>query len=151
MLGKKQNNGSGKATGITLIASNAEITGDIHFSGGLQIEGRVRGNIIVDDQSTGTLTVSDKGSVEGEIRAPHIVINGVVSGNVYSTEHIELAKKATVTGDVYYNTIEMCQGAKVNGSLLYIESVEKKNQLLGKIPPNIEHSKEEDKSSLIVD
>jgi len=59
------------------------------------------------------------GEVIGEIHVPHIVINGVVRGNVYAGEHIELASKAMVNGNVYYKSMEMMLGAQINGSLLY--------------------------------
>jgi cytoskeletal protein CcmA (bactofilin family) len=46
-------------------------------------------------------------------------LNGQVTGDVRSAERIELAAKAKVDGDVYYNLIEMAMGAAVNGSLVH--------------------------------
>jgi cytoskeletal protein CcmA (bactofilin family) len=46
-------------------------------------------------------------------------LNGSVTGDVRCEERIELAAKAKVNGDVYYNLIEMAMGAEVNGSLLH--------------------------------
>lgn len=103
----------------TLIAHGAELVGDITFSGGLHIDGRIRGNLMAEDGAQAVVRVSEKGEVEGEIRAPHIIINGSVRGDVYSTEHLELASKASVAGNVYYNMIEMVMGAEVNGSLMH--------------------------------
>lgn len=96
------------------VACNTEVLGDIKFAGGLHVEGKVTGNIVSED---GSLHVH--GEVIGEIHVPHIVINGVVRGNVYAGEHIELASKAMVNGNVYYKSMEMMLGAQVNGSLLY--------------------------------
>ncbi len=48
-----------------------------------------------------------------------IMINGRVNGNVYSSVHIELAKKAMVSGDVNYTMMEMVMGAQVNGNLIH--------------------------------
>ncbi len=103
----------------TLIAHGAELVGDITFRGGLHIDGRIRGNVLAEDGAQAVVRLSDKGEVEGEIRAPHIIINGVIKGDVYSSEHLELAAKASVTGNVYYNMIEMVMGAEVNGSLMH--------------------------------
>ena len=108
----------------TLISSKSEIVGDVHFSGGLHIDGKIKGNIIADDQSSAVVRISETGIVEGEIRAPNIIINGQVIGNVHSHSHIELAKKAVVTGDVHYTMMEMVMGAQVNGSLIH-QTVEK--------------------------
>lgn len=48
-----------------------------------------------------------------------MVINGVVCGPVNSAEYVELQTKANVTGDVYYNTLEMQLGAVVQGGLVH--------------------------------
>ncbi|MFK7161729.1 polymer-forming cytoskeletal protein [Marinospirillum sp. MEB164] len=101
----------------TLISSKAEIVGDIHFSGGLHIDGRVHGNIIADDDSKAVLRISDKGRVEGEVSVPHLVVNGTIVGDVHSCEHLELAAKAVVKGNIFYNTVEMVMGAQVDGRL----------------------------------
>ena len=101
----------------TLISKATEIMGDIHFSGTLEIEGRIFGNIYADDDSTASVRVRETGLVKGEIQSPMIVINGMVEGDVYSNNHIELAAKARVTGNVHYHLIELVMGSEVNGSL----------------------------------
>ncbi|MFY0664255.1 MAG: polymer-forming cytoskeletal protein [Natronospirillum sp.] len=103
----------------TLISSKAEVVGDIKLAGGLHIDGVVTGNIIAEPGSGAVVRISDKGVVNGEIRAPHVIINGEVHGDVHSFEHVELAKKAAVFGDVYYAMMEMVMGARVNGKLLH--------------------------------
>jgi len=116
MLGNKPKN-----TGHydTLISNKSEFIGDLHFTGGLHIDGRIKGNLIADEQSGAVVRISESGVVEGEIRVPNVIINGSVVGNVYSGQHIELAKKALVNGDVHYNMMEMVMGAQVNGSLIH--------------------------------
>lgn len=104
----------------TLISRCTEVVGDIHFSGELIIEGRVKGNIYAEDDSDAVIRVSEKGAVEGEICVPSAIINGLVQGDVRSAKHIELAAKATVVGNVYYNLIEMVMGSEVNGNLMHI-------------------------------
>lgn len=114
-----QSNGKVKhSTATTLIANNADIKGDIDFSGDLRVEGNISGNITSKVNAKATITISDLGHVQGEIKAPRVVINGRVEGDVYATEHLELAKKAEVTGNVYYAKMEMVMGATVNGKLL---------------------------------
>ncbi|MFK4753672.1 bactofilin family protein [Oceanobacter antarcticus] len=101
----------------TLISSKTEITGDIHFSGGLHVDGVIKGNLMADAGSSAVVRVSNKGRVEGQIHAPNIIINGPVIGDIHAGEYIELAKDAQVTGDVYYQMMEMVLGASVNGQL----------------------------------
>ena len=103
----------------TLIGHNSEICGNINFSGGLHVDGVVRGNIQADAESGSVLSVSERGVIEGEVRVPNIMLNGTVKGDVYASEHIELAEKAKVSGNVYYKLIEMMRGAAVNGNLVH--------------------------------
>ncbi len=117
MLGKKKKR---KVTQVdSLIGQHTVITGDVNFTGGCHVDGKVIGNIISDDADTSVLTVSDRGSIEGEIRVPYLVLNGSVIGDVYAHQHIELAANARVEGNVYYNLLEMTMGAEVNGQLIH--------------------------------
>lgn len=105
----------------TLIGQRTEIHGDIVFSGGLHIDGAVKGNIEADNDGATTLVLSDKGSVEGEVRVPHVMINGLVIGNIHASGSVELAPQARITGNVYYKRIEVAMGAEVNGSLVHLD------------------------------
>ncbi|MFT6094747.1 MAG: cytoskeletal protein CcmA (bactofilin family) [Pseudohongiellaceae bacterium] len=109
----------------TLISRTTEVVGDIHFSGELLVEGKVKGNIFAEDDSDALIRVAEKGAVEGEICVPSAVINGLVEGDVRSSKHIELAAKATVIGNVYYNLIEMVMGSEVNGNLMHLSANQK--------------------------
>ena len=102
-----------------LIGAGATIEGNIIFSGGLRVDGRVRGNVVAADGKPGTLVLSEQAQIEGEIRVSHVVINGTVIGPVHAAEYVELQAKANVTGDVYYRTIEVHLGAVVQGRLVY--------------------------------
>jgi len=104
----------------TLISAKTRVEGDIHFTGGLHIDGRVKGCVVSDEQADNALLrLSECGEVEGDIVAPNIVINGTVKGDVYALAHLELAGKAAITGNVYYNLIEMEAGASVNGNMVH--------------------------------
>ena len=105
----------------TLISRGTKVVGDIHFVGELQIEGQVIGNVIAEGGNEARLVIHEKGIVEGEVRAPSAVINGNVRGDVRSTIHLELASKAIIQGNVYYNIIEMVKGSQVNGSLVHFD------------------------------
>jgi cytoskeletal protein CcmA (bactofilin family) len=103
----------------TIVGQNTRVNGDLHFSGGLHIDGVIKGSVIAEEDSASVLTVSENGCIEGDVNVPNILLNGSVIGDVRSGERIELAAKARVTGDVYYQLIEMAIGAEVNGSLLH--------------------------------
>lgn len=105
----------------TLIGQQTEMRGDLLFAGGLHIDGNVKGSIVALNDGASSLVVSDRGTVEGQIRAPHVVINGMVIGDVYAIESVELAPRARITGNVYYKRLEVAMGAEVNGSLIHLE------------------------------
>lgn len=123
MLGNKQQ--KKRAAKIdTLIGQNTRLVGDVEFSGGLHVDGRIKGNVIAEEGSGSVLSLSERGLIEGEIRVPNVVLNGQVNGDVYAYEHVELSVHARVKGNVYYNIIEMTRGAEVNGSLVHRGSEE---------------------------
>jgi cytoskeletal protein CcmA (bactofilin family) len=114
------------ATGcITLISPTTTLEGDVRFNGALEIQGQVNGNIYANfDASTARIRVCETGVVRGEIHAPHVIINGRVEGDVHAVGHLELAAKARVQGDVYYELIEMVMGAEVNGVLHHVPAAQ---------------------------
>jgi len=104
----------------SLVGKNTKIMGDLDFSGGLLVDGKVMGNITAAEDENATITISENGYVQGEIQIPNIIINGTVEGNVYASNHVDLAKKARVFGNVYYKLFEMAMGAEVNGNLVHV-------------------------------
>jgi len=113
-----------------LIGAGTVIEGHVVFSGGLRVDGKVKGNIIAEEGKPGTLVLSENAKVEGEIRVPHIVINGIVVGPVHSTEYVELQGKANVTGDVHYNALEIQLGAVLQGALVHQTSAKQDKVVL---------------------
>lgn len=103
----------------SLIGVGTRIEGNIVFKGGLRIDGEVRGNISCENGQQGTLVISERASVEGEVAVGHVVINGTVIGPVCASESLELLASARVTGDVEYHQIEMQQGAVIQGRLVH--------------------------------
>jgi len=102
----------------TLIGAKTDLKGDIVFTGGLRVDGKVRGNITAKGDSNSTLVLSEHAMVTGNVTVPHIITNGTIKGNVRAAERIELQPKAEISGDVYYKVIEMSLGAVINGNLL---------------------------------
>lgn len=114
MLGRKT-----KSTIDSLIGISTSIQGDVHFKGGLRIDGNVKGNVVADPSEPSMLVISEHAKVEGEVRVAHLVVNGEILGPVFSTELLELQPRARITGDVYYKALEMHGGALVSGKLTH--------------------------------
>lgn len=101
----------------TLIGKGTTIDGDLRFSGGLHVEGVIKGNLAADGDDA-TLILSEHGHIQGEVRVPSMVLNGMIDGDVFASGKVELFEKARICGDVYYNLLEMAVGAEVNGKLV---------------------------------
>jgi cytoskeletal protein CcmA (bactofilin family) len=137
MLGNKSN-GVKISGSTTLISRDTTITGNIQFAGSLDIEGTVQGNIEAKSGKDAVVRVLGKGRVEGEVRAPSIVINGMVEGDVHAGKQLQLASKATVEGNVYYTQVEMSVGAAVNGRMQHVGD---KSEKAEKTEPKAEQPK----------
>ena len=103
---------------LTLIATDAELVGDITFSSQLVVNGVLRGSTSAEEPGA-SMTVSPGGHVVGDIRAPVVLIHGKVDGTVYAFEHLEIAEGAVIQGDLHYNVLQMHMGASVQGRLMH--------------------------------
>jgi cytoskeletal protein CcmA (bactofilin family) len=103
----------------TLVGANSKINGDLNFAGGCHIDGIVKGNVSADSDSNSALSVSEDGKIEGGVTVPYVVLHGIVRGDVFATQRVELGPTARVIGNVYSNLIEMAIGAEINGKLVH--------------------------------
>jgi cytoskeletal protein CcmA (bactofilin family) len=104
-----------------LIGAGTTVDGDVTFTGGLRVDGVVRGNVSTVNGEPGTLVVSEHARVDGEINVSHVVINGTVNGPITANDFLELQAKARIAGDIAYRTLEMHLGAVVQGRLNHAE------------------------------
>tara|TARA_B110000503_G_scaffold128806_1_gene200338 strand:- start:4857 stop:5267 length:411 start_codon:yes stop_codon:yes gene_type:complete len=102
----------------TLISESTRIVGDLHFTGNLEIEGQVTGNVL-SSEGGDRVKVLTTGVVTGDIHSPMAVINGRVEGNIYSSEEVHLVANSYVEGNLYYVLIEIEKGAQINGTFVY--------------------------------
>jgi cytoskeletal protein CcmA (bactofilin family) len=100
----------------TLIGAGTVVTGDLGFTGGLHLDGRIVGDV---SGAEGTLTIGASGVIEGSVRVDHLMLNGAVSGDVVARERVELGPTAKVDGNVVYNVLQMAEGARINGRLIH--------------------------------
>ena len=102
----------------TLVGEGTRIEGDVVFRGGMHVAGVVRGNVSAEGQDAAALLVlGEGGCIEGDIKVPHVVINGRVDGDVRAGDSLELGASARVAGALFYARLEMAVGAEVNGRL----------------------------------
>ena len=106
-----------KATIDSLIGASTRMDGNVVFHGGLRIDGHVRGDVLAAGEAPGMLVIGEHARVDGDITAAHLIVSGIVEGSVTVSGLVELQPKARITGDVRYRSIEIHQGAVVEGML----------------------------------
>ncbi len=119
MFGKKDES-KPKGRIDSLIGTGTVIEGNIRFTGGLRIDGEVRGNVeAAEGASSSMLALSEQARIEGAVSVAHLVTNGTIVGQVTISESLEMQSRAKIVGDVDYALIEMHQGAVIEGRLVH--------------------------------
>ncbi|MDN5874330.1 MAG: polymer-forming cytoskeletal protein [Sinobacteraceae bacterium] len=113
----------------TLVGRQTEICGDLHFTGGLHLDGNIHGQVFTED-ADGVLSVSETGMVEGDVQVAHIMLKGRIRGEVRVTEKAILGATARIDGNVHYCDIEISSGAIVNGQMIYAGRAEEPSEAL---------------------
>ncbi len=103
----------------TLVGENVVVDGNLHFRGGMRIEGKVNGDIRADKDQPSTLILSDKAVVKGSVVVDHLISNGIIQGSVFATELLELQDKSRIEGEVHYKALDMQLGAVIDGQLTH--------------------------------
>ena len=123
MFGDKGKGSRNGTNGVeTLIGPRVVVRGDISFSGGLYVEGKIFGKIVADEGAAAVLTVAAQGCIDGEVRAPVVVIAGTLNGDVHASERVELAANARVQGNIFYKVVEMAAGSMITGRLIHADA-----------------------------
>lgn len=130
----------------TLIGARTELKGDIVFSGGLRIDGKLKGNVTAKGDGNSTLVLSENAEVIGNVTVPYVISNGTIKGTVRAVERLELQPKAEITGDVYYKVMEMALGAAINGNLVREPADGKERGTVARLKPVVAGTEDENKS-----
>jgi cytoskeletal protein CcmA (bactofilin family) len=116
----KRDDGRLKSRIDTLIGAGTVVEGNIRFTGGLRIDGEVKGNVEASEgASSSMLVLSEQARIEGAVSVAHLVSNGTVVGQVTITESLEMQSRAKIVGDIDYALIELHQGAVIEGRLVH--------------------------------
>jgi cytoskeletal protein CcmA (bactofilin family) len=103
----------------TSIGENSTIDGDITFDKTIEIHGKITGTVkIAENCTTAMLIIKKNGIVEGDVYGDEVVIEGEVIGNVTGKKKITIKSSSFVSGNVYYDILDMNGGATVNGNLI---------------------------------
>lgn len=116
MFGRKKQPATAKIE--TLIGPGARIEGNLIVTGGVHLEGYVKGNVTTGPDGTAVLSIGPQGIVEGIVEVPRVIVHGEVRGDIRAKDKVELGAGARVSGNVSYGVIEMAAGAVIQGRLV---------------------------------
>lgn len=105
------------------------ILGDVTSEGDVMVRGKIEGNVRVrslsvqtgticgDIISSGTVIIAENSSVDGNIKAERIEINGKVVGNLESTTKVILNQRSVIEGNIAAVELSMSEGAELKGNV----------------------------------
>ena len=103
----------------TVIGENCVIEGDLTFENTIEVHGKIVGTVkIAENCTSAALLIKKSGIVEGDVYGSDVIIEGEVVGNVSGKKKISIENSAFVSGNVYYDILDMHGGATVNGNLI---------------------------------
>jgi cytoskeletal protein CcmA (bactofilin family) len=105
---------SGVDTASGLIGKGVEVTGDILFTDGLRVEGRVNGSLV---SEKGTLVVEESARVEARVDVGVCLISGTLEGNVKAKSRVEIRRTSRVRGDIITPVLLVEEGSVLNGNV----------------------------------
>lgn len=119
----------GTITASANISVFGSIQGDVTSEGDILVKGRVEGNVVArcmtvqegsivgDIAASGTVIVAENSTVEGNIKAERIEVNGRIKGNLDSSAKIALRPLSDVEGNVTAAELAMGEGAQLKGAM----------------------------------
>jgi cytoskeletal protein CcmA (bactofilin family) len=117
IINKKNAKKHDKITSATIITSCMEVTGNLHGSDTVHIDGKVVGDIIVSN----TLVIGKSGMVQGEVKAKNAIINGTLEGSIIC-ETLEVMETGEISKQIQADT--MILDGTVTGYVIGLQSIE---------------------------
>ncbi|WP_419590946.1 bactofilin family protein, partial [Thiolapillus sp.] len=108
---------------VTVIGADTTVSGNVKFTSGMHVDGLVKGNVTGVPDTNSSLVVSTSGRVEGDVKVDNLILDGIIIGDVFACNRVELASGAQVTGNLHYKLLEMAMGAQVNGQLIHTDDM----------------------------
>jgi cytoskeletal protein CcmA (bactofilin family) len=97
----------------------AQQPGELKFEGTLRIDCYVTGRL---RSLTGTLIVSETAEVESDVFVANAIIDGIMHGDIYASERVELQSHAKVFGDIETPALVVQTGARLEGQCRFLPS-----------------------------
>ena len=98
---------------LSIIAPSTKFKGTLSGSDSVLIAGHFKGEI----KCKGLVRVDREGRLEGIINSPYVIVEGEITGDIMSAEHVELRDGARVVGNINTIKIVMAEGCTIQGEV----------------------------------
>ena len=98
----------------TIIGPGTVFSGDISAAGFVRIDGALRGNLT----AKGRIVIGEKARMESDIDALSVVVGGVVKGNIYASESVQVLSTGLVIGDIVTRRLPADEGNLIHGRIV---------------------------------
>jgi cytoskeletal protein CcmA (bactofilin family) len=95
----------------SVIGPATAVRGSVRGAGGLEVLGRVEGDVAIG----GDVVIAEGGGVKGDVRGASVSVAGEVEGDVTATEAVHVERTAHVAGDMAAPRVAIADGAVVRG------------------------------------
>lgn len=99
---------------VAVIGRSIRINGDLQGEEDLRIEGDVNGTVRLHNN---TLTIGQEGKIRADVYAKSVLVDGIMEGDLYSSERVAIRKSATVLGNITAPRVALDDGARFKGSI----------------------------------
>ncbi|MBU0474030.1 MAG: polymer-forming cytoskeletal protein [Bacteroidetes bacterium] len=96
---------------FSILSTGVKLVGKLTSDGNLRVDGDFDGELIIN----GNLTLGDKSTSNGLIRASNITCGGTVTGIIEASEKLILESSAKVEGDISSKILIINEGASFKG------------------------------------
>ena len=117
MFGKKPSKPQSRID--SLIGAGTRVEGSIVFTGGLRVDGEIKGDVTSAADQPSTIVVSEQARIEGQVKVTQMVVNGTIVGHMHAAECLERQPRGRVTGEIHDTNLEIQLGAVVEGRLVH--------------------------------
>lgn len=103
------------------VGYGTKLTGETNFQAMLRVDGHLTGTVTSEN---GTLIVGSSGKVDADIMVASAMINGMVNGDIITSERLELGRTARVMGNIQTPRLTIEDGAILEGGCSMIKAKE---------------------------
>lgn len=102
----------GGSQGEALLGAGSKVVGTLTFSGPVQLDGEVEGEVVCKDK----LVVGQAAIIKAKIAGVEVLVQGTVTGDIVASKSLALKKPAKVMGNISTQQLSVEEGVVFEGN-----------------------------------